>query len=59
MKVKVWILMDTTDKTGEGSVIGVYDSENLAKYQLAEHVLEKSTGLIDYIEIFEKEVETE
>ena len=57
--MKVWILMDTSDDTGEASVIGVYDSENLAKYQLAEHVLGKSTGMIDYIEIFEKEVETE
>ena len=59
MKIKVWILMDSSEKTGQGSIIGVYDSENLAKYQLAEYVLRKSTGVIDYIEIFGKEIETE
>ena len=57
--MKIFIVMDTTEKTGRESIIGVFKSLEKAKMALADHVLNTENARIDpcYVEVFEIEVE--
>ena len=55
--MKVYVLMDSTENTGTGSILGIYSSEERAKMKLAEYVIENKSPMYDYIEIAEIEVE--
>ena len=54
--MKVYILMDTNEYTGGGSIIGVYKDETKAKLELAEYVLERKSVGFDYIDLVTHEV---
>lgn len=57
--MKVFIAMDTTEKTDRESIIGVFESLEKAKMALADHVLNTEIVRIEpcYVDIFEIEVE--
>lgn len=56
--MKVFILMDSTNKTGRESIIGVFETLEKAKLELADYVLEELTDTIEpyYVDIYEVEV---
>lgn len=56
--MKVFILMDSTNKTGRESIIGVFETLEKAKLELADYVLEELTDTIEpyYVDICEVEV---
>ena len=53
---KVYILMDSNDNTDSRAILGVFTTLGKAKLALADYVLEKTSGGIDYIEIAEFKV---
>ena len=53
--MKVWVIFDTTTYYGEGSVVGIYDSEIKAKLALAEYILKDDTES-DTVDISLKEM---
>ncbi|WP_167627212.1 DUF7336 domain-containing protein [Aedoeadaptatus pacaensis] len=57
--MKVFIVMDTTEKTGRESIIGVFESLGKAKTALADYVLNTEADRIEpyCVEIAEFEVE--
>lgn len=57
--MKVFIVMDTTEKTGRESIIGIFDSLGKAKVALADYVLNTEADSIEpcYVDIAEYEVE--
>lgn len=57
--MKVFVLMDTTEKTGRESIIGVFESLKEAREALADHVLSREVDRIEpcYVDIAEFEVE--
>lgn len=57
--MKVFVLMDTTEKTGRESIIGVFDSLEKAKMALSDYVLNTEADRIEpcYVDIAEFEVE--
>lgn len=57
--MKVFIVMDTTEKVGRESIIGVFESLGRAKLALANYVLNTEVDRIEpcYVEIAEFEVE--
>lgn len=57
--MKIFILMDTTEKVGRESIIGVFESLGRAKLALANYVLNTEADSIDTccVEIAEFEVE--
>lgn len=57
--MKVFIVMDTTEKTDRESIIGVFKSWENAKLALADHMLSEEVGRIEpcYVDIVEFEVE--
>lgn len=55
----VYIVMDSSDNTGSRSILGVFSKEDQAKIALADYVLGKKTGGIDYIEMEEFTVQEE
>ena len=58
-RMKVFIVMDTTENTGRQSIIGVFESLEKAKAALADHVLNTEVDRIEpcYVDIAEFEVE--
>lgn len=56
--MKVFILMDSTNKTGLESVIGVFETLEGAKLALADYVLDATADTIEpyYVDIYETEV---
>lgn len=56
--MKVFVLMDTTEKTGRESIIGVFESLSMAKEALANYVLNTEADRIEpcYVDIAEFEV---
>lgn len=50
--------MDSTNKTGRESIIGVFETLEKAKLELADYVLEELTDTIEpyYVDIYEVEV---
>ncbi|MEJ8785092.1 hypothetical protein WKT05_01265 [Peptoniphilus sp. HCN-40583] len=50
--------MDTTEKTGRESIIGVFESLKEAREALADHVLNTKADRIEpcYVDIFEEEL---
>lgn len=57
--MKVYIVMDTTENTGQKSIIGVFESLVMAKTTLADYVLNTEADRIEpcYVDIAEFEVE--
>lgn len=57
--MKVFIVMDTTEKTGRESIIGVFESLKEAREALADYVLNTKADRIEpcYVDIAEFEVE--
>lgn len=57
--MKVFIVMDTTEKVGRDSIIGVFESMGKAKVALADYVLNTEADRIETycVEIAEFEVE--
>lgn len=57
--MKVFVLMDTTEKTGRESIIGVFESLGKAKVALADYVINTEADRIEpcYMDIAEFEVE--
>lgn len=57
--MKIFIAIDTTEKTGRESIIGVFESLEKAKMALADHVLNIEIDRIEpcYVDVFEIEVE--
>lgn len=57
--MKVFVLMDTTEKTGRESIIGVFESLEKAKMALSDYVLNTKADRIElcYVDIAEFEVE--
>lgn len=57
--MKVFIVMDTTEKTGRESIIGVFESLGKAKATLADYVLNTEADRIEpcHVDIAEFEVE--
>ena len=57
--MKIFIAIDTTEKTGRESIIGVFESLERAKMALADYVLNAEIDRIEpcYVDIFEIEVE--
>ena len=57
--MKVFIVMDTTEKVGRESIIGVFESLGKAKAALADYVLNTEADSIEpyCVEIAELEVE--
>lgn len=56
--MKVFVLMDTTEKTGRESIIGVFESFKEAREGLADYVLNTEVDRIEpcYVDIFEEEL---
>lgn len=56
--MKVFIVMDTTEKVGRESIIGVFESLGKAKTVLADYVLNAEVDRIEpcYVDIAEIEV---
>lgn len=56
--MKVFILIDSTDKTGLESIVGVFETLEKAKLALADYVLDSTTDNIEpyYVDIAEIEV---
>lgn len=56
--MKVFIVMDTTEKVGRESIIGVFESLGKAKMVLADYVLNAEVDRIEpcYVDIAEIEV---
>lgn len=57
--MKVFIVMDTTERTGRASIIGVFKSLEKAKMTLGDYVLNAEVDRIEpiYVDIVEFEVE--
>ena len=57
--MKVFMVMDTTEKTGRESIIGVFKSLKEAREALADYVLNTEVDRIEpyYVDITELEVE--
>lgn len=57
--MKVFVLMDATEKTGRESIIGVFKSFKEAREELAYYVLNTKANKIEpcYVDIAEFEVE--
>lgn len=57
--MKVFIVMDTTENTGQESIVGVYKTLEKAKIALADYVLhaENDNIIPCYVDIVEFEVE--
>lgn len=57
--MRVFIVMDTTEKVGRESIIGVFESLGKAKMTLADYVLNTEADRIEpcYVDIAEFEVE--
>lgn len=55
--MKVYVLLDSTENTGAGSIIGIFKNEITAKLRLAEYVIDSKSPTYDYIEIEDFEVE--
>lgn len=57
--MKVFVLMDTTEKTGRESIIGIFESLKEAREALADYVLSTEADRIEpcYVDIAEFEVE--
>lgn len=57
--MKVFIVMDTTEKVGQESIIGVFDSLGKAKAALADYVLNTEADRIEpcCVDIAEFELE--
>ena len=57
--MKIFIVMDTTERTGRESIIGVFESLEKAKIALADYVLNTEADSIEpcYVDIVELEVE--
>ena len=57
--MKVFVVMDTTEKTGRESIIGVFESLGKAKVALADYVINTEADRIEpcYMDIAEFEVE--
>lgn len=58
-RMKVFIVMDTTENTGRESIIGVFESLEKAKIALADYVLNTENDSIQpyYVDIVEEEIE--
>ena len=56
--MKVFILMDSTNKTGRESIIGVFETLEKAKIALADYILDEKVESIEsgYVDIAECEV---
>lgn len=56
--MKIFIVMDTTERTGRESIIGVFESLEKAKIALADYVLNTEADSIEpcYVDIVELEV---
>lgn len=56
--MKVFIVMDTTEKTGRESIIGIFESLGNAKVALADYVLNTEVDRIEpcFVDISEFEV---
>lgn len=59
--MRIFIAMDTTERTGRESIIGVFKSLEKAKTALADYVLNEEVERIEpcYVDIAEFEVEDE
>ena len=57
--MNVFVVMDTTEKTGRESIIGVFESLGKAKVALADYVINTEADRIEpcYMDIAEFEVE--
>lgn len=60
-RMSVFIVMDSTEKTGRASIIGVFKSLEKAKMTLGDYVLNAEVDRIEpiYVDIVEFEVEDE
>lgn len=55
--MKVFIVMDTTEKTGRESIIGIFASLGKAKVALADYVLNTEANMIEPCNVYIAEFE--